>query len=151
MSDSPKGSQLVIPMDPKSTATVGSAAVVAVEDDPALTAVVGVTEGGRVERGAQGRSAPQDRCNEQLQGVQEEQGKQPTDGRVPRESLWRIHQMGYSADWGDDDDNFCEASLFGFCYGEEDEAEADECAAGWSSAATLMEKLEIPDDVANLI
>ena len=40
----------------------------------------------------------------------------------------------------DDDDNFCEASVLGFCYGEEDEVEVDECAADWSSAATLMEK-----------
>ena len=56
-------------MDPKSNATVGSAAVVAVEDDPTSTAVVGVAEGGRVERGAQGRSAPQDRCNELPQGA----------------------------------------------------------------------------------
>ena len=43
-------------MDPKSTATVGSAAVATVEDDLTSTAVVGVA-GGRVERGAQGRSA----------------------------------------------------------------------------------------------
>ena len=56
-------------MDPKSTATVGSAAVATVEDDPTSTAVVGAAEQGRVERGAQGRSASQDQCNEQLQGV----------------------------------------------------------------------------------
>ena len=56
-------------MDPKSTATVASAAVATVEDDPTSTAVVGAAEGGRVERGAQGRSATQDQCNEQLQGV----------------------------------------------------------------------------------
>ena len=56
-------------MDPKSTATVGSAAVATVEDDPTSTAVVGAAEQGRVERGAQGRSAIQDQCNEQLQGV----------------------------------------------------------------------------------
>ena len=56
-------------MDPKSAATVGSAAVVAVEGNPTSTAVVGVAEGGRVERGAQGRSAPQDRCTELPQGT----------------------------------------------------------------------------------
>ena len=50
-------------MDPKSTATVGSAAVVAVEDDPALAVAVGVTEGGRVDRGVQGRSVLQDQRN----------------------------------------------------------------------------------------
>ena len=130
-------------MDPNSTATVGSAAVATVEDDPTSTAVVGVAEQGRVRHGVQ-LVALQGQPNG---NVHEEQGKQPTDGRVSGESLWRIHQMVsqltstmYSADWGDDDDNFCEASLFGFCYGEEDEAEADECAADWSSAATLMEK-----------
>ena len=41
----------------------------AVEGDPTSTAVVGVAEQGRVERGAQGRSAIQDQRNEQLQGV----------------------------------------------------------------------------------
>ena len=56
-------------MDPKGTATVGSAAVETVEDDPTSTAMVGVAEQGRVELGAQGRSATQDQCNEQVQGV----------------------------------------------------------------------------------
>ena len=56
-------------MDPKCTATVGSAALETMEDDPTSTAVVSVAEQGQVQHGLQGRSAAQDQCNEQLQGV----------------------------------------------------------------------------------
>ena len=54
-------------MDPKSTATVGSAAVATVEDDPTSTAVVGVAEQGRVRHGVQGLVALQGQPNGNVQ------------------------------------------------------------------------------------
>ena len=55
----------------QSTATVGRAAEVNIEAIPALAVEMGVAGGGQFGRAAdiQGRSAPQDRCDEPLQGA----------------------------------------------------------------------------------
>ena len=67
-------------MDPKDTTTVGSAALETIEDDPTSRVVVSVAEQvqGQVH-GVQGLVALQDQPNG---NPQEEQGKQPTDGRA---------------------------------------------------------------------
>ena len=64
-----KRSQLDIHMDPDDTATVGSAALETMENDPTSKTVVSVAEQGQVQHGLQGRLASQDQCNEQLEGV----------------------------------------------------------------------------------
>ena len=50
-------------MDIEIAATVGSAAMVPDVEDPALAVEVGVTQGGRVDHGRQGRSVLQDQCS----------------------------------------------------------------------------------------